>query len=447
MIHLVSSTIVSIDRVMSTILLVTVGGSFPPIVTAIDSLKPDRVIFICSDGAKGSKSQVTGTGTPCEDRRGNRFPNIPTQAKLGDKFQPERDLILLEDPDDISECYQKIAAVIQSIQQSAVQATLKADYTGGTKTMSACLAMAAFDYGVEIFLTTGNRTDLIRVQRGEMTAQASVAAIRIQRTIDRFLPMVLEKYNYPAAAAELKQLLHSMTIPQELRPEIHSLYSICQGLDAWDRFDHLEALALLQPYMKLKVIQPLGLFLKRAISSRGAIDANFTPVDGITGHGYEVIQDLLLNAERRAAQGRYDDAVGRLYRSLELLAQVRLFKAYGLETGDLDLSKLPEHLRDDFHPLGDRKIEIPLQRSYELLSKLGNDPIGKMYKDNENKIRNALQKRNHSLFAHGFQPIEQKDYAEMLEAIESFIRMGIELVVDPKSKPSLQFPISLATKD
>jgi hypothetical protein len=48
---------------MPKILLVTVGGSFQPIVTAIGTLSPDRVIFICSDGDKGSKSQVIGEGT------------------------------------------------------------------------------------------------------------------------------------------------------------------------------------------------------------------------------------------------------------------------------------------------------------------------------------------------------------------------------------------------
>lgn len=55
---------------MPKILLVSVGGSFQPIVTAIHSLQPERIIFIASDGDKGSKSQVIGEGTPCEVRRG-----------------------------------------------------------------------------------------------------------------------------------------------------------------------------------------------------------------------------------------------------------------------------------------------------------------------------------------------------------------------------------------
>jgi CRISPR-associated protein Csm5 len=73
--------------------------------------------------AKGSKSQVIGEGTPCEVRRGaeviERLPNIPTQVGLGDRFQQERDLLLVQNPDDLSECYPKIHAFIRNLQQEA----------------------------------------------------------------------------------------------------------------------------------------------------------------------------------------------------------------------------------------------------------------------------------------------------------------------------------------
>jgi hypothetical protein len=79
----------------SSILLITVGGSHQPIATAIRSLEPDRTIFICSDGSKGSQSQVLRTGKPCEVRRGmevvERLPNIPTQVGLGDRFNSTSD--------------------------------------------------------------------------------------------------------------------------------------------------------------------------------------------------------------------------------------------------------------------------------------------------------------------------------------------------------------------
>lgn len=163
---------------MSKILFVTVGGSFQPIVTSIRSLQPDRVIFIASDGEKGSKSQVIGEGTPCEVRQGakvlERLPNIPTQLELGESFQQERDLILVQNPDDLSECYTKIHTLICNLQQEASY-EIMADYTGGTKSLSAALAMAAVDCGVSLYVTIATRDNLVKVEQGQITQKVDIS--------------------------------------------------------------------------------------------------------------------------------------------------------------------------------------------------------------------------------------------------------------------------------
>ncbi|PLZ98610.1 hypothetical protein CEN50_10650 [Fischerella thermalis CCMEE 5268] len=163
---------------MSKILLVTVGGSFQPIITAIRSLQPDRVIFIASDGEKGSKSQVIAEGTPCEVRRGaeviERLPNIPTQVDLGENFQPERDLILVQNPDNLAECYPKIYHCIRNLQQESGH-QIMADYTGGTKTLSAALVMAAVDCGISLYITIAARDNLVKVERGELTQKVDTS--------------------------------------------------------------------------------------------------------------------------------------------------------------------------------------------------------------------------------------------------------------------------------
>jgi CRISPR-associated protein (Cas_Cas02710) len=157
---------------MTKILFVTVGGSFQPIATSIRSLQPDRVVFIASDGDKGSKSQVIGEGTPCEIRRGaeviDRLPNIPTQVGLGENFQRDRDLILIQNPDDLAECYRKIKAYIEILQQDSSNEII-ADYTGGTKTLSASMVLAAVDCKIPIYLTIAARDNLIKVEKGELT--------------------------------------------------------------------------------------------------------------------------------------------------------------------------------------------------------------------------------------------------------------------------------------
>jgi CRISPR-associated protein (TIGR02710 family) len=429
---------------MHKILLVTVGGSPQPILTAIKTLKPDRVIFIGSDGAKGSKAQIIGKGTPCEIRRGEevkKLPNIPTYLGLSN-FQLDTDLVLIQNPDDLSECYCLISSTIRTLQQDFPDCQILADYTGGTKTMSAALAMAGIDYDINLHVTTSTtRENLFRVERGEATERASTIVIAVERKIEQFLPPLLQQYNYAAAITELNNLLQ-LGVPSEAKQRIRILRDCCIGFDAWDRFAHADAWDSLQSYMKNSEIQPCGLFLKRVMSSRTAIDEEFKAPDGIKGHGYEVVQDLLLNAARRATQERYDDAVGRLYRAIELLAQIRLWQAYQVKTGDVNLQELPEFLHADLllHSNND-KIQLALIPSYILLSKLPNEPLGKAYQERAAKIQNALQIRNYSILAHGFQPITEAEYQKFSNVVVNFIQNSIAILVSEKQQfQPVQFP-------
>jgi CRISPR-associated protein (TIGR02710 family) len=434
------------------ILLVTVGGSPKPILTTIETLQPDRVLFLCSAGSRGSETQVIGTGTPCEIRQGaeiiERLPNIPTQAKLA-HFDPDRDLIRIQNPDDLSECYNAVVSSIRTLQQQEANSELIADYTGGTKTMSIALATAALDYGLTLYLTTNTtRENLFRVERGEATERARTALITVDRTIEQVLPRFLQQYNYPAAIAELNTILRSMELPIESSRRIRELRDCCLGFDAWDRFDHVEAWRSLQPYMKASEIRPLGLFLKQVISSRAAIDPNFSSTDGMSGHGYEIVEDLLLNAERRAMQDRYDDAVGRLYRALELLVQIRLLQTYDIKTGHVDTQKLPASLRSKYDDPAlrsrDGKLQLALTRSYVLLSELPDDPLGQLYRQYIDRIQNALQVRNYSLFAHGFTPITKTAYQNLSDVFVGFIQAGIAAITAPAQVISApQFPKQL----
>jgi len=434
-----------------TTLLITVGGSPQPVVTAVQTLKPDRTIFICSDGSKGSVSQVIGEGTPCEIRRGSEIvekrPNLVTQLGLGDRFSAETDLIRLENPDDLAECYRQISTKIAELRQADPQMTLQADYTGGTKTMSLALGAAALGYGVTLYLTTSlTRENLVRVERGESTERAPTTQVTVDRVLHQLLPQFLSQYNYAAAVAQMENLLTSFELASDQKRQIRQLRDMCAGFDAWDRFDHNQAWLAIEPNMK--TIQAQGLFLKKVMGSRSQIDPHFQPTASIQGHGYEIVEDLLLNADRRAAQSRYDDAVGRLYRALELLAQIRLWQAHSIQTGNVDITCLPENLRDtyaQFTAPDGKKIQLALRNSYTLLSQLPDDPLGQLYQLQADRLQDALKLRNNSLFAHGFSPIAAADYQRMEECIGQFIQTGIAALVpaEQRSQPA-QFPKQLS---
>lgn len=435
---------------MSTILLITVGGSPSPIITAVQTLKPDRVIFICSDGPRGSLSQVTGAGKPCEIRKGaeviDALPNLPTYLGLGDRFDPDQDIVTLTDPDDLSEGYQQITRKIRDVKHAHPDAQLYADYTGGTKTMSLSLGAAALDHGILLYLTTSTvRENLFRVERGQVTSRATSSWVTIERTLNQELPRFLAEFNYSGAIALLNTLLTTYELPRDQRRRIQEFQDICTGFDAWDRFDHQAAWDLLS--MQMGRVQTHGLALKRVLSSRAAIDDDFEATASIPGHGYELVEDLLLNADRRAHQQRYDDAVGRLYRALELLAQTRLKQAYGIETGDVDVNQLPEALRDRYGAERNPRtgtVQLSLWKSYTLLSELPEEPLGAEFQVQAKALLNALEVRNYSLFAHGFRPIGDRDYHRSGYVIQTFIESALAKVITGKRRDRLpQFPTTL----
>ena len=426
---------------MPNVLFITVGGSPQPIITAIKSLKPDQVIFICSSGPKGSESQIIGLGTPCEIRQGNevieKLPNIPTQLELGDKFQPARDLIVLDNLDDVGSSYQAILKKMQQWQQENPQGKILADYTGGTKTMSLALGMAAVDMQAQVYVTTSStRENLLRVERGENTERATISAVIIQQKLLKQLPILFEQYNYPAIITELNSLLHQYELPTQTRQELRTILDFAKALEAWDRFDHNGAWPGIRSVMKQ--YPDLGKFLKRVISSRGSIDPDFDASHGTFGHGYEIVEDLLLNANRRASQNRFDDAVGRLYRALELLGQIYLKQTYNIQTGDVDLSLLPVPIKANYERKKSKatsKIQIALRESYKLLTELNpDDPLGQLYQSQEQLLLDVLQVRNYSLFAHGFRPIDQASYQQVNQVIGQFIQAGIRAIVPTKAQ-------------
>ncbi|MBE9242213.1 TIGR02710 family CRISPR-associated CARF protein [Synechocystis salina] len=435
---------------MTRILLITVGGSHKPIITSVQSLKPDRTIFICSNGKRGSISQVTGEGKPCEVRQGSevleKLPNIPSQLNLGDKFNPETDVIAVDNPDDVSSIYLKISDCIHTLKQTEPKATLLADYTGGTKSMSVALALVALDEECELHLTTTSRTDLIRVTRGETVRRAATSDLTVRRLLTQEIPTLLAQYNYPAAIAELETCLRDL--PLSHPQPVEQYLRLCRGLNHWDCFDHEEAWYDLEPFMNQAPLRPLLMYLKRVMASRQAIapamNTAFNAPDQIPGHGYELVEDLLFNAERRAALDRYDDAVGRLYRALELLAQTHLWLRYQIKTDDVEVEQIPPALRDQVQALKGRdgKIQLALRNSYELLKQWPADPLGALYQPAAERLFDQLQVRNYSILAHGLRPVTATDYKQRFQTvIIPFIEAGLKAVIGNQSRfDPVQFP-------
>lgn len=126
------------------------------------------------------------------------------------------------------------------------------------------------------------------------------------------------------------------------------------------------------------------------------------------------IADLINNAKRRGdIEHKFDDAVARLYRTVELIAQYRLRKEYKLEPSNLNVESIPQVLREKWGiTKADEKIKIALEGDYELLAAKG-DSIGKKFTEDK-EFGGLLSKRNCSILAHGLEPLNKEVYQKLL---------------------------------
>ena len=205
------------------------------------------------------------------------------------------------------------------------------------------------------------------------------------------------------------------------------VHAAAKGFAAWDVFDHVTALNLLSS---------LGRYYGKHLAALKKLTGQEK------GNGYEPVADLLNNAERRASQERFDDAVARLYRATEMAAQIRLFREHGLDSNKLTLNDLPENLRSEYEPFvhENGKLLLGLRKSFELLGRL-DDPVGRLFETKRNAVIGALTTRNNSIFGHGTEPVGREGYEKVRNTLHAFISEAVRLAKGLLDVP--QFPRGL----
>lgn len=384
------------------ILCCTVGGSHQPIIRAIRQLKPDYICFFCTSGKAGSDKQIIGKGKIIKAKHGDEkatLPNIPVQLDLS----PATYEVVEVPHDELEAAYLVMTETLRGFSAKHADAHLYADYTGGTKTMTAALVVAALEYNVELHAVIGRRTDLERVADGtEWGFPASVEQIQFEREMRQQLS-AWRSFAYAQAGQGLSQLRPPAKI--ELKERFLLAKTLSDVFDAWDRFDHEKAWELLSA-------------CRNSVGARYA--DYFKTLTALTGNNEKrvpaMLQDLLLNAERRAAQGRFDDAVARIYRLIEWTAQWVLKRDCGVDTADLPESFIPDDM--NIHRGVSGKIQAPLYLSWQLVEKKVQSPAAEFMKKHGEDLRGILAYRNDSILAHGTTPVDATLWGKMLANME-----------------------------
>lgn len=405
---------------MTRVLLVTVGGSPEPIVQAYRAHQPDELIFICSGPPCRAPSveQVIGEGTPCLHQGADGLPeqraNLVTQLAL-QGFRPDLQILALPEPDDLADIHRRLKAFCLQLDQRFSQLELLGDYSGGTKSMSAALAMVLVDRGAALSLVDGKRSNLVRIEHSEGIRMVGAASLRLRRLLEEQLPLLLGDHFYDRAAQMLREwrCLNQQGLADSTLQAIRDLETCLDVLMLWDRFGWEEALERSRACHLSRDCPELMNWWQRVVGARQWLEHK-PPQLAVTG--YELVQDLLLNAERRGRRGWYDDAVARLYRSLELLAQTYIQLEKGIDHRSFwDDEQIRRDCRDWSIRKGVNGLYWWLRQTEGDLG-LGGSAGRQWY-----QLRDLLNARNDSLLGHGLQPVCQADWQSLQQRVANLV--------------------------
>lgn len=387
------------------LLICTVGGTPEPLVKSLLHWCPDRVVFIPSEQ---TRSQVDAILLKYAEDAGR--PLSPGCYRI----------CLVSDAEDFSGCLRTVRSLDEEVRDWSARGddfAVVADLTGGTKCLSATLALQARRWRCQFSYVGGERRTKNGVGVVETGAERVVHcanpwdALGYQAVEDAVT--VFKHGGYGAAAHLLEQAIKNSGRP-EVKRELATLKALVDAYAAWDRFDYKTAETKFADALKNQ--NDLKAMFPDAPSLIGRIESHHECVARLADAGdptIDWVQDLLDNARRRAAEHRYDDAVARLYRAIEALAQIRLREQHGIpDTKAIPLDKLPETLRQEWSGRArNGVVMLGLRDAYRLLKELG-DELGRRFagSDLDNDERSPLVTRNDSILAHGFTPVGENIY-------------------------------------
>ncbi len=391
------------------VMLCTVGGSHQPVLKAIKSAKPRFVCLFCTDrdpdtGKPGSIEHITGQGNVIKAQWSDTkptLPSIPIQAGL--EVDDYTTFTVLGD--NLDEAYGVMRRAASEMAARFPGVSIVADYSGGTKTMTAALVCAALEReDTELQVVVGARADLIRVRDGtEQVTIANVARLRLDRAMSPYLA-AWGRFAYHEAAEGLDRIRIAGDDAGKQRLRLARVMSTVFA--RWDDFDHAGALELLDCYAgRVSRCYPWMLPTLRCLVNK-AERANEPAL----------LWDLWRNAERRAAQGRFDDATARVYRLLEWTAQWQLRMKLDADTADFPQELLPTGIEARRDTNG--KIKIGLWTAWQIVRERLQGPAADLITEHGSELRDLLSIRNDSILAHGFRPVGEHDWKQM----ENWIR-------------------------
>lgn len=394
--------------------------------------QPDEIVFFVS---KESVKTVDLISAKYRERCGEEMP-VPVK-------------IMLERVDDFYECFTKVSGVISERQRDGCRVFV--DYTSGTKTMTMVMGVSSVLYHCTLLLTEGRRDENGRVLPGS----ERVLEQQLFSAYDRLLFDDVVRMFHAYRFSEALDLLERGMVSHEFRDV---MISICRAFQFWDRFEYkaAETVFLGMNTERAKLLIPdigikIGAVKKLVSHSRNVDEARDEERDmrlkdevRVNAKDKErrnlvlkyrmILADLLCNAGRRIEEGKYEDAVARLYRSVELVAQIKLLEKAGVDDlegaglrADVVCNLLPKEMQGRYQVREvDGKFVFGLRQKYELLKDLGPKYGWPRADEVYRGIQADMEKRNRSVLAHGITPVTKEEAEQIQEKVRDIAGKALD---------------------
>ncbi len=332
---------------------------------------------------------------------------------------------MVDHPMEIEDAFDKFSLALSDLEEMGFShEEVLLDVTGGTTPMRVGTALAAMTRGIGMVHQRVPQRYVDGNWSRDMSRGIEVVPMQNPLLATGLLRegQAVELFNrrdYGAAALVFEDVARKVS-GVERRHYYRGLLLLSEGYAAWDVADYSTALdKLREAREELGVAFSEGELAERAAGISSRISAHMPFLGKVRKLSLESVVDMLENARRRIEdQGRHDDGVARLYRTIEMFHQWRLSQR-SIDTTNVDWSKVDEESKKLF--LGQMGLaELP---SYlDLLRARTLDLILREESDEEEPVlRDLLRQRNHSILAHGLNPIGEKSARRFLEYVDGLI--------------------------
>lgn len=390
--------------------IATVGGAPAPLAKSLMHWQPAKAVFLPSEQTASQIAEAI----------------LPQATEGGCALSPgQMDTVPLPDAQDPTSCIQTVVEQVQpKVQEWLARGDdfdVVVDWTGGTKTMSAALALVAHRWRNTYFSYVGGTS---RTKSGIGTVETgSETVLQYVNSWESLGYSVIEDALYAyqhgaygAGAQRLRSVLGQIDKEnQTLKSELSILARFLEGVDAWDKCEYKRAKDAYKvcsvKFNDLKSILPDDRARALHAHIRWALPYLQRIEQELGQPSRPLCMDLLANAQRRKAEGRLVDAVARLYHAIEALGQVQLRTAWKMDASRASVSDLPPAMQNEWQPRQDEEgyVKLGLQAVYGALAALG-DPMGTAFQALGWQAKESpLSRRNLSIAGHGFEPVREND--------------------------------------